>query len=112
MPPDAAGGAPAPLQMSQQTALQHQAQQLQQQQQQLQHMISAQQRQSGMSSMPRAPAPAPAPANSQLNNLPIRAYLDQTVVPILLDGTCIYLVERTVGTVSLSLTPFLLLTCT
>jgi protein dpy-30 len=25
----------------------------------------------------------------QLQRLPIRAYLDQTVVPILLDGTCI-----------------------
>ena len=39
------------------------------------------------------PAPAPAPASTPashrsnaMNSLPIRAYLDQTVVPILLDG--------------------------
>jgi hypothetical protein len=31
-------------------------------------------------------APAPQPSNQQMQGLPIRAYLDQTVVPILLDG--------------------------
>jgi hypothetical protein len=37
--------------------------------------------------MPAVHAPATsAPPNPQLQSLPIRAYLDQTVVPILLDG--------------------------
>jgi protein dpy-30 len=35
--------------------------------------------------VPSAPAPASLP-QQDLGNLPIRAYLDQTVVPILLDG--------------------------
>jgi hypothetical protein len=34
-------------------------------------------------------APAPQPSNQQMQGLPIRAYLDQTVVPILLDGMCV-----------------------
>ena len=32
--------------------------------------------------------PVPVPQTPELQSMPIRAYLDQTVVPILLDGTC------------------------
>jgi len=76
MPPDAAGGTAPPQQLSREGQLA----QLQQQQAQLQ----AQQAQM-MSARQQAP-PSRPPPNPELNNLPIRAYLDQTVVPILLDG--------------------------
>ena len=52
---------------------------LQQQQAQLQGELLRQQQQQA----------AQLQANSHLKSLPIRAYLDQTVVPILLDGTLI-----------------------
>jgi protein dpy-30 len=75
-------------------------QQLQrQQQQQLQQMIAqTQQRQHQLTaSLQQQTAPAqPAAVDPQLQNLPIRAYLDQTVVPILLDGTLIIFFVRVV----------------
>ena len=72
-------------------------QQLQQQQVQLQQLLTQQQMQQGLGGrslgqMPQAAAPnqPPSAASQQqmnMKSLPIRAYLDQTVVPILLDGT-------------------------
>lgn len=70
-------------------------QQLQQQQQQLQNMLR--QQQPGLMGQQQAQGqfqPQPPPMQQQQQNqggppmqsLPIRAYLDQTVVPILLDG--------------------------
>jgi hypothetical protein len=64
----------------------------QQQQQQLHQMIAqTQQRQQQLAAvgLPVAqPVAPPVPVDPQLQRLPIRAYLDQTVVPILLDGAC------------------------
>jgi hypothetical protein len=70
-------------------------QQLQQQQQQLQNMLR-QQQQPGLMGQPQAQGQfqQQPPMQQQQQNqggppmqsLPIRAYLDQTVVPILLDG--------------------------
>lgn len=78
MPQNAAGAAPKQMTREEQLV------ELQKQQQQLQaQMMQSQQ------SMPGAAAVPPQQTNSPLNNLPIRAYLDQTVVPILLDGKCL-----------------------
>lgn len=70
-----------------QRAREEQLAQLQKQQAELQKQQQMLQQQQ---SMPGAAAARPPPQqqapNSQMNNLPIRAYLDQTVVPILLDG--------------------------
>ena len=45
--------------------------------------------------LPAAAAPSEAPAvDPSLQRLPIRAYLDQTVVPILLDGMSELVKER------------------
>jgi protein dpy-30 len=35
--------------------------------------------------------PVPVPQTPELQSMPIRAYLDQTVVPILLDGTLLFI---------------------
>lgn len=70
-PMDAAGDAQQKLAALQQQQAQLQGELLVRQQQQ-QAVAAAQQQQQG---------------NPQLKSLPIRAYLDQTVVPILLDGT-------------------------
>jgi hypothetical protein len=68
-------------------------QQQQQQQQQFQ-----QQSREGMPPAAAVPRPPPTPDPIQLNSLPIRAYLDQTVVPILLDGKHIFLLLRSTST--------------
>jgi hypothetical protein len=57
-------------------------QQFQQGQPQMQQQIQQQQQAQQQQQQQQAPAP-------QMQSLPIRAYLDQTVVPILLDGKCI-----------------------
>jgi len=91
-------------------------QQIQQQQQQLQNLIvqtqqrnqglqqqthqQQQQQQMPMGNMGQGPpqnmqsAGAPQQQQAQIQGLPIRAYLDQTVVPILLDGMCELVKER------------------
>lgn len=71
--------------------VQQQQQMQQQQQAQLQQMLAAQQaqnqRQQQLQAMSQQRQPQGDPQMQQMQSLPIRAYLDQTVVPILLDGT-------------------------
>ena len=76
------GGAPMPGQVMQQQPMQQQPMQGQMQYQQQQ-------------GQPVKTEPAPAPSGGGAGgNLPIRAYLDQTVVPILLDGMSELVKER------------------
>ena len=81
------GAAPANLTVQQ---MQQMQQMMQQQQQQQMAAANPAVPQAPTSSQAPAAAPVPSAAASQppqdLGNLPIRAYLDQTVVPILLDG--------------------------
>eukprot|EP00978_Attheya_sp_CCMP212_P021080 scaffold61195_cov58-Attheya_sp.AAC.4 len=90
-------------QQQQQMAHQQQQQMRAMQQQQQQHAMAAQQ--AGMPGGNVQPQPAPQmqqqppqpqqqQPNKSVNNLPIRAYLDQTVVPILLDGMSELVKER------------------
>mmetsp|Transcript_15582 Transcript_15582/g.27052 ORF Transcript_15582/g.27052 Transcript_15582/m.27052 type:complete len:181 (+) Transcript_15582:41-583(+) len=70
----------------------------QQQQQPNEQQVKAAQPAAPTTAAPSAPAPVPSAAaqqpNPQLQSLPIRAYLDQTVVPILLDGMSELVKER------------------
>mmetsp|Transcript_24219 Transcript_24219/g.43774 ORF Transcript_24219/g.43774 Transcript_24219/m.43774 type:complete len:142 (-) Transcript_24219:133-558(-) len=89
-------------QQQQQMAHQQQQQMRAMQQQQQQHAMAAQQAgMPGGNVQPQQPAPQmqqqppqPQQPNKSVNNLPIRAYLDQTVVPILLDGMSELVKER------------------
>jgi hypothetical protein len=58
--------------------------------QQMQHQQHQQHQQVQQNQVTSAPPAAPQ-QNAQLQSLPIRAYLDQTVVPILLDGKFVFL---------------------
>mmetsp|Transcript_30824 Transcript_30824/g.47589 ORF Transcript_30824/g.47589 Transcript_30824/m.47589 type:complete len:161 (-) Transcript_30824:50-532(-) len=79
-----------PQQQQQQPQMQPPQMQQQQQQQQQAQMAQTQMQQGMPSGQPQASQPPPAP----LQTLPIRAYLDQTVVPILLDGMSELVKER------------------
>jgi hypothetical protein len=112
------------LQRQQQVVQQQQQQQQQFQQQHIQQLLAAQQQQQrqslpgsgGINAPPMMPlqppqqqqqqiSMAPPPilqqqqvvVDPQLQNLPIRAYLDQTVVPILLDGNVVTLLDFYTG---------------
>ena len=91
------GAAPANMTVQQMQQMQQMMAQQQQQQQQQQMAAAAAANQAApqaptSSAPPPAAAAAPVPSApasqppQDLGNLPIRAYLDQTVVPILLDG--------------------------